>query len=484
MPTERGLETRLDELVQRFETGAIDRRTFVKAAAALGALAYARPASAAPLDPDDAGRQVALERILNHAYAFTDPNYIPGTNQPTDSRVKLVGAGAYGKVDSTTGSGVNPIVVTSPGHRLRDYDRIYLTGVKGNVDANGDRVARNCTATTFDLYEPDGTTPVAGSGDWEPCSASWREVPKKGAIGSATYAVPRVTINTAEPHRLRDGDMVIIRGVADGVDGRWAVTNIGPGAQPTSFELDHNFPSAPTLSTGPYKYWSQTFEMFDGAPMHRDWLFGEDFDGTADPAWESGGNGRGFAQYAAGGPAAQFATTADAQQRHAGAQISQGNARMAFERTKDNSKRRYPAGPVGNSDGIDLFDRRPQTGKHNYNYYDFDDLYGLVRLKLEFTGDHVATHTITTMLYAMNALAPIANVPVNGGTGTATVKLEDVLQAALWAGGTPNTEAQLWNDLRTRLESSHHAIRPIWKDIHDEYYNPKSSGPISFHGGY
>jgi hypothetical protein len=55
---------------------------------------------------------------------------------------------------------VSPILVTidttTEEKRLREGDRVYITGVLGNTNANGSHIIRNVEGNTFTLFRTKG----------------------------------------------------------------------------------------------------------------------------------------------------------------------------------------------------------------------------------------------------------------------------------------------------------------------------------------
>ncbi len=98
--------------------------------------------------------------------------YYPGETNPSNSFSTLdlmqgyIGFNttfSYAGFSITGATNASPIVVTVPSHNFIDGDTISITGVTGNTNANGTFVILNSTNTTFELYEEDGITPVAGN---------------------------------------------------------------------------------------------------------------------------------------------------------------------------------------------------------------------------------------------------------------------------------------------------------------------------------
>jgi hypothetical protein len=70
-------------------------------------------------------------------------------------------AGATAKTISGA-TNATPIVITATSHGYSNGDTVKITGVGGNYSANGTRKVAGVTTHTFQIYEIDGTTPVAG----------------------------------------------------------------------------------------------------------------------------------------------------------------------------------------------------------------------------------------------------------------------------------------------------------------------------------
>ncbi len=102
----------------------------------------------------------------------TETYYYPGETDPENSYSKLdlvtgtIGfdtSFAYENTTITAATNASTIVVTAAGHYLRNDDIVSISGVTGNTNANGVRMVKNATSTTFELYDIDGITPIAGN---------------------------------------------------------------------------------------------------------------------------------------------------------------------------------------------------------------------------------------------------------------------------------------------------------------------------------
>lgn len=97
--------------------------------------------------------------------------------------------GLFGSGLITDATKANPVVIESAGHGLTDGDKIYIAGVEGMTDLNGNAYfVDSKTSSTFELYSDAAlTTPVDGTGfgaytDASPNTAEWKTIiPKTSA---------------------------------------------------------------------------------------------------------------------------------------------------------------------------------------------------------------------------------------------------------------------------------------------------------------
>lgn len=106
---------------------------------------------------------------------------------PTGAPMFCRGLFGYGLITNATQA--DPVVIESAGHGLSDGDKIYIAGVEGMTDLNGNAYWVNqLNANTFELYSDAGlTTSVDGTGfgaytDASPNTAEWKTIiPKTSA---------------------------------------------------------------------------------------------------------------------------------------------------------------------------------------------------------------------------------------------------------------------------------------------------------------
>jgi hypothetical protein len=168
---------------------------------------------------------------------FVTPIKVNQVNAASATRLLIGGfAGVYESTDrgatitSPTGLAITgatnamPITITAPGHGFANGDAVFISGVGGNVAANGYWFVANANmaAGTFDLMGSDGRFSgvyVAGTG-----SAVRTFKPITGASNTAPITI------TAAGHGLANGDQVLIARVQGNTaaNGLWTVTNVTP----------------------------------------------------------------------------------------------------------------------------------------------------------------------------------------------------------------------------------------------------------------
>ena len=106
------------------------------------------------------------------------------------------------------------IVVTSVGHNLTNDERITISGIAGNTNANGVFIVQNAVGNTFELWYLDSSNvlqPVAGN-DIYTSGGRWvRMINLGGTVTGATNAGPIVI--TSANHGLTTGTKVYLADV-------------------------------------------------------------------------------------------------------------------------------------------------------------------------------------------------------------------------------------------------------------------------------
>jgi hypothetical protein len=171
--------------------------------------------------------EMEFTAIRGRNVAVTDPN---GLVQITASTYSV----PSGTVTGATNA--NPTVITTAAaHLLAVGDKVTISGVGGNTNANGTfTVATVPSATTFTLYQLGTTTPIAGNAAFSangafirantgdalnnsdvitsPFNSSWATTVPTGTITETSDATPDV-ITTEAAHGLEVNDKVTIAGV-------------------------------------------------------------------------------------------------------------------------------------------------------------------------------------------------------------------------------------------------------------------------------
>lgn len=103
--------------------------------------------------------------------------------------------GSAGFLDSgnvTGATNASPIVVTSASHGLATGDRVTITGVLGNTNANGTFIVTRVSADTFSLDGSSGSGAYTSGGVWNVTGMYSAQLTVSGANGyeaGATYEV-------------------------------------------------------------------------------------------------------------------------------------------------------------------------------------------------------------------------------------------------------------------------------------------------------
>jgi len=107
--------------------------------------------------------------IFGGTGAPADPTVAPNFRVYNGSALMNAGTGNLSKLDSgnvTGATNATPIVVTSIAHGLKTGNRATLSGVGGNVAANGDWTVTYITDDTFSLDGSTGSAPYTTGGVW------------------------------------------------------------------------------------------------------------------------------------------------------------------------------------------------------------------------------------------------------------------------------------------------------------------------------
>lgn len=347
---------------------ACSRRDVLKAAAALSALSMSPTAMAqslpttilqsvlgAPGDRvNDAGRQVLLERILNHQFKYVQHE---------------------GQISSATQNGNHVTIVCAADHHLRDYDMVEVE-IDGSTYGSTD-IRVDADPATFHMQNITIPGLPKGAGTWRTSQNEVRLIGREGAVVSATNETPIVIASPR--HGLQTGDLIVVGGVrgntganndTSGNPAYWRVTRINQD----SFSLDTSGGTGTHVAnTGVWTDYTPA-KVFDTAKNHQQWLFSEgNYNGTGLKPFTNKSN--------------EAATRAhiDYGWRHEGRPIQNEQARKMVSQSI-----------AGSNDGtLNVY----QLGSSIGDAYNFDDLYGLVKLKLLWTCQHCSTDSMVEFLY-------------------------------------------------------------------------------------
>lgn len=145
-------------------------------------------------------------------------------NEPFSS---TFGGDALPTYTITASTNASPIVVTiGAGHSIPDGRHVYVYDCDAGP-ANGRYVAKNPTATTFELYLTDGTTPSSAPGavgttgrvDSQGVFSAWQPIVYGGVVNYLTSTYPEVPIIFGQFSRLQSEAWI-----ADASDVNWNTT--------------------------------------------------------------------------------------------------------------------------------------------------------------------------------------------------------------------------------------------------------------------
>lgn len=276
---------------------------------------------------------------------------------------------------------------------------------------------------------------------------------RKGTISAGTAATP-VVITTSNSHGLISGEYVKIAGTSnnDIDDQKWLVERISNN----QFSLKGSSSSS-TASTGT---WKQVRKIFETSAEHRAWLYTnlDSHDGSKNH-YSVANTEKGFHNRDGVG----FSTKGEAENVAA---------------LKDKSK-----------DVINVY----QLGNANATDYNYDDLYGLVRLKLKHVCSHCTTDSSGGALRFLRTIpnhktyAAATVAGVDNGDGTCTVAVADVIKYVFGDVDTTGKDAA-WtdylDDVGLIVGSNDDAVEIDEDEAKDIYLNGSTSAPLSSHGDY
>jgi hypothetical protein len=129
-----------------------------------------------------------------------------------------------------------PIVITSNNHGLKNGERVSITGVLGNTNANGIWTISNVTANTFTLVGSFGSGAYTSGGAWS--------VFLPTPISDATNPASGPIVITSVGHGLTTGAIVTIADVVGNTaaNGTWTITRLDNNR----FSLDNSTADAST----------------------------------------------------------------------------------------------------------------------------------------------------------------------------------------------------------------------------------------------
>jgi hypothetical protein len=381
-------EDEMNTLLNDFESGKISRRDLFKGATALGVFTFAAEAQAqsaaipemvqmvmsAPGNKiNNEGRKVLLERLMNHRYKERSQD---------------------GPITKLSGANGSPLRMTSVAHGLRDKDQVKFAGLEAPYSSlNGKD--KEIDVIDDDNFDVVGET--SNGNEYEPAMATWelwqnqvvRLLGVKGGVQHANSGSPIAIYS--KKHGLTTGDIIKVNGVRgliganNGVNGapeEWEV--IVASGQTDSFQLKSSTGFGNHVAnTGA---WEETnHNMFENAVDHQKWMFAE-MDG-------GGGTKFGLKSYSHGNAVGKKSLTEPIMKgsfKHDGKDIGNGAGPIL---------KRLNSEATGN--GLELFQKGLIIPG---NEYDYEDVYGLVRLKMDWLCKHCNTSTLATVIsWLMNS---------------------------------------------------------------------------------
>ena len=135
-------------------------------------------------------------------------------------------------VPVTNATNATPVSITAPNHGLVNGDCIKITGVTGNLAANGVFVVSNVAGDNFTIHSAYDFTTGSGAGAGvigtgaTPVAVNILDSPTL-TVSGATNAAP-IKITTSAAHNLATGNEVIVKGVTGNLDanGIFKVTKV------------------------------------------------------------------------------------------------------------------------------------------------------------------------------------------------------------------------------------------------------------------
>ena len=361
-----------NELIEKFDSGELSRRDLIKAAVATGLLPMAASRalgspSIAPLalqsiigeagaDYRWPGRKVLLERLLNHKYEFKS-NILTGNVQSASGTL---------------------ITITSNAHGIQDGSWVNITGVQGNTAANGKWRIRVLDANRFLLLNSaSNATHVPNTGNWTSRENKAYLRGLEGAVDAATATLGQPIVITSANHGLVTGDQIVVSGVRGATEANntaanpsWTINKIDANNVQLAGSAGAGNTHVP--NTGSWREYEQ-HNVFDNSKEHQEWLFAE-----------GGYSGTGLKVYSSSVGGSRSAITQPIRGHNPGSDDLEDGAPdpgpAALEATRTQAdKGKLNVFQVGSS-VLNVGDK-----------YEYDDLYGLVRMKLEWICEHCST---------------------------------------------------------------------------------------------
>jgi hypothetical protein len=367
-------EDEIKTLLNDFESGKISRRDLFKGATALGVFAIAGDAAgqSTPIAGRgrrirNAGRKVLLERLINHIYKPVDKTQV-----------------AFTQLGGAAGSAIR---VISPGHGLSTRDYVKINGVRNRYPNVNGKIYEISTDNVdyFDLIDPatnaKGGTINTPNGKW----TLWQNQVDRlyGAEGGIADAKKVSNVDSTIQiksafHGLATDDRIVVKNVR-GLVGANNTDPMTPNNWPVDIVDAQTFKLRGSTASGNLHIpntgtWEDNTnpQIFTKSPDHQDWLFSEGNYSTT-----------GLKSY---DHATNKSALIDNINGHTGKNIGgAGN-----ELTRMNREARGA--------NLALYQRGHVVPGNDYN---FEDVYGLMRMKLAWVCKHCTTETLAHTFYWM-----------------------------------------------------------------------------------
>lgn len=293
---------------------------------------------------------------------------------------------------------------------------------------------------------------------------------KDGDIANASNEKP-IVITTEYRHDLSTGDRVEIRSVQGNIaaNGKWTIEVVGDAGSVQFKLLGSSGNGGYTASADT---WRQINHVFTSGGEHRDWLFG-----TKGSDWEDNGLRQYEPSNSQSGPILDnpSGNVHNHNGKNVGGIDTNGqNMRIAVVNARKATDREV----------LGLF--ALEEGDRTDRTHDYDDLYGLVKLKLQWVCNHCSTDSVGATLSQLKQYTDeveVSGTLAGGNTVAVKVKLQDVITKAL---ETAIQRAQFETDLNGQLKGggSGDEIGLHWKEIWNTLDTGGDFSFVTTHGNY